>query len=108
MKSKTDYKPLQILVNSPDDIFDIHRLDISKAIIHAMKFGYSKRRKVIDFAELNFAGKMTVQLAIDRREFPELIEKNIAILEEFEEYELCAEALKLKQKIGKNKSKKGL
>jgi tRNA A37 threonylcarbamoyladenosine dehydratase len=104
------YEPLQITISSVEDIFTTHKCDIAKAILRAIKYGYPKKMKIIDFAELKFGpkGEMTVQLAIDRREFSELIDKNLQILEEFEEYEWCAEALKLKEKINKNKAKKEL
>lgn len=108
MKSKTKYETLKIQVKGPEDIFEVHRLNISKAILNAIRYGYSKRMKSVDFAEVNFAGKMTVHLAVDAREFEQLIDKNIQILEEFEEYEICADALKLKEKMLKNKVKKEL
>ena len=103
MKTKEKYEPLKISVKGPEDIFDVHRLSISKAILKAIKYGHSKRMKTIDFAEVDFAGRMIVHLAVDAREFEQLIDKNIQILEEFEEYEICAEALKLKQKMAKKK-----
>lgn len=102
------YEPLKIPVSNIDDVFTTHKCDIAKAILRAIQYGHSKRMKIVDFAELDFGGQMTVQLAVDSREFPELIDKNIQILEEFEEYEICADALKLREKIVKNRSKKGL
>lgn len=99
MSKTKKYEPIKLKINGPEDLFNIYRKDISKAIINAIKYGYSKNMKTIDFAEVNFAGQIFLNLAIDSREYQELIDKNITILEEFEEYELCAEALKIKQKL---------
>lgn len=99
MSKSKKYEPIKINADSPDDLYDVYRRDISKAIINAIKYSYSKRMKSIDFAEVNFGNKLFINLAIDAREYEELINKNIQILEEFEEYELCADALEIKNKI---------
>jgi hypothetical protein len=106
MKSKNKYKPTKIVVDGVEDIFTTHKLTISKAILKAIKYCHSKRIKSVDFAEVDFGGKITVFLSVNALEFKENIDKIIQILEEFEEYEMCAEALKLKQKMAKKKAKK--
>ena len=48
----------------------------------------------------------TLQLRVDQQSFLDVLDKNLETLEKFEEYELCAEILRLKDKIAKLKAKK--
>ena len=66
------------------------------AILKAIEYAEPKGIKTVDFAELNFANTTSVRLALNLSDFPQLIDKNIQILEEFEEYEWCAKGVKLK------------
>ena len=58
-------------------------------------------RKKIDFAEVIVKDILLIALTIRSDEFDGLLDENIKILEKNEEYELCALAVKLKNKIKK-------
>lgn len=105
---KEKFKPITIVLNSPEDIFETRKRDVSKAILNAIEYATSKRVKQVDFVELIFNQLATVKLAIDSKDFPELIDKNIKILEGLEEYEMCAKGVKLKQKLTKKTKKEKL
>jgi DNA modification methylase len=64
-----------------------------------------RKRKKIDFAEINVKDILIIALSIKSDEFSGLLNDNLKILEEVEEYELCALALKLKNKIDKQNEK---
>jgi len=95
------FLPLQISENNPNEVFENHKKDIAKAIILAIDYAIKTRKKKIDFAEINVKGILIIALSIKSNEFDGLIVDNLKILEEEEEYEMCALALKLKNKIDK-------
>jgi hypothetical protein len=95
------FLPLQISENNPNEVFENHKKDIAKAIILAIDYAIRTRKKKIDFAQINVKGVLIIALSIKNNEFGGLIADNLKILEEEEEYEICALALKLKNKIDK-------
>ena len=99
------YKPIQIHANDPTDIFETHRMQISKAIIDGIDFGVRRKKKKVDFANVIIKDMIVITLSIDSREFVDLLDENIKTLIEYEEYESCALALKLKNKINKSNEK---
>lgn len=98
--------PIKINTENPSDIFDSHRLEISKAIINGIDYGIKNNKSKVDFANITIKGILVVTLSIDKREFLDLIEDNLKTLIEFEEYETCALAVKLKNKINEKVIKK--
>lgn len=98
--------PIKIDTENPSDIFDSHRLEISKAIINGIDYGLKNNKAKVDFANITIKGILVVTLSIDKREFLDLIEDNLKTLIEFEEYETCALAVKLKNKINEKVIKK--
>lgn len=104
MKRKR-FKPIQIFANSPSDIFETHRCEIAKAIVDGVYFGIRNKKDKVDFAEVIVKEMIIITLSIDSKEFVQLLNENIEILVEYEEYELCALALKLKNKINKTNEK---
>ena len=96
---KKKFEPLKLNLNSLEDIFETRKKEVSIAILKAIEYAEPKGIKTVDFAELNFANTMSVRLALNLSDFPQLIDKNIQILEEFEEYEWCAKGVKLKEKF---------
>ena len=97
------FKAIQIVTNNPSEIFSEHRLEISKAIISAIEFGVKYRRKKIEFAQIIIKDKLVITLSIDSREFEDLIDQNLQTLIDCEEYELCAVAVKIKDKLTNKK-----
>jgi hypothetical protein len=95
------FVPLQISENNPNELFENHQIEIAKAIIHAINYAVTNKRKKIDFAEIIVKEILVIALSIRSNEFDGLLDDNIKILEENEEYELCALAIKLKNKINK-------
>ena len=101
------FEPLSIRTNNPKSVFDTYRDEISKkiveAILHCIKFGKSKTV----FAELIVPNsKEIICLNVDENSFLETLETNMDVLVENEEYELCAEVIKAKEKIIKGLPKK--
>jgi hypothetical protein len=104
MKRKK-FRPINIFANSPSDIFETHRCEIAKAIIEGISFGIRNKKEKVDFAEIIVKEMIVITLSIDSKEFVQLLDENIQTLVEYEEYELCAQALKLKNKINKANEK---
>lgn len=102
---RTRFKPIQIYANSPSDIFETHRCEIARAIIDGVAFGVRNKKDKVDFAEVIVKELIIITLSIDNKEFSQLLDENIKILVEYEEYETCAIALKLKNKIDKTNEK---
>lgn len=98
--------PIKINTENPSDVFDSHRLEISKAIINGIDYGIKNNKSKVDFANITIKGILVVTLSIDKREFLDLIEDNLKTLIEFEEYETCALAVKLKNKLNEKVTKK--
>lgn len=98
--------PIKIDTENPSDIFDSHRREISKAIINGIDYGIKNNKSKVDFANITIKGILVVTLSIDKREFLDLIEDNLKTLIEFEEYETCALAVKLKSKLNEKVTKK--
>jgi hypothetical protein len=101
------FEPLSIRTNSPKDIFESYRYEIAtkmtEAILHCIKFGKSKTV----FAEIIVPkSKEIICLNVEETGFLENLEKNLNVLIEIEEYELCAEIMKAKEKIIKGLPKK--
>ena len=99
------YKPIEITTDSPDNIFTTRRLDLAKSIVDAIDFSFRNKKSYVDFAHIIIRGTLDITLSIDSREYIDLIETNLPHLIEFEEYELCAKAIKLKNKIQKSNEK---
>jgi len=99
------FVPLQISEDNPNELFENHQIEIAKAIILAIDYAIKTRKKKIDFAEINVKGILIIALSIKNNEFDGLITDNLKILEKEEEYEMCALALKLKNKIDKQNEK---
>lgn len=93
------FQPIKLYTDTPEDIFKEHQRDISKAIINAVEYGVKTKKKKVDFAQIIMKEVLVITLSIDSREFKELLEENLQTLIEFEEYETCALAVKLKDKL---------
>jgi hypothetical protein len=99
MSMRKRYKPIEIHANDPSDIFEINRREISKAIVEGISFGLRNKKKRVDFAKVLIKEIIVITLSIDSREFTELLDEQLQILIDFEEYETCALAVKLKNKL---------
>jgi hypothetical protein len=102
-KTTRKHKPLSLHVNTLEEIFEKYRKEIAKSIIDALAYAVPLKLREIDFAEVSFQNGMIVKLAMDSTEFESIIDKNILILEEFEDYETCANAVKIKEQLLDNK-----
>jgi hypothetical protein len=95
------FTPIKIKSDQPDTIFQTYKLELAKAIIAAIDYAVKYKRKRVEFANIIVRGMLVITLSVDYREFIDLLEKNIEYLIEFEEYEDCALAVKLKEKLSK-------
>ena len=96
------FKVLEIHTPNPQDIFETHRKEISKAIIEAIAYGTEKKKKKVTFAKVTVGGFVCISLSVNKSEFLELIDENIQTLIEYEEYETCALGQQIKSKIKTN------
>jgi len=102
---KNTYKPIEIHINNPNNLFEEYRLEISKAIINGIEYGLRSRKKRIEFAKVIVKDIICISLAINKSEFAELLDEHLKILVDYEEYESCALVMKLKQKLNKKNEK---
>lgn len=106
-KKRNTFTPLLLQVDNPSDVFDKHRLELSKSAVEAVSYCISNKLTNIVFVEIETIPSLsTLQLRVDQQSFLDVLDKNLSTLEKFEEYELCAEILKLKEKILKDQAKK--
>ena len=99
MTKRNSYTPIQIHANEPSDIFELNRRELAKAIVDGIAFGIRNKKKRVDFAKVLIKKIIVITLSIDSREFTELLDEQLQILIDFEEYETCALAVKLKNKL---------
>jgi len=99
MTKRNRYTPIQIHANDPSDIFENNRRELAKAIVEGIAFGIRNKKRRVDFAKVLIKEIIVITLSIDSREFTELLDEQLQILIDFEEYETCALAVKLKNKL---------
>jgi len=99
MTKRNRYTPIQIHANEPSDIFELNRRELAKAIVDGIQHGIRTKKKRVDFAKVLIKEIIVITLSIDSREFTELLDEQLQILIDFEEYETCALAVKLKNKL---------
>jgi hypothetical protein len=103
MSIRKRYKPIEINADEPSDIFENNRRELAKAIVEGIQFGIKNKKKRVDFAKVLIKEIIVITLSIDSREFTDLLEEQLQILIDFEEYESCALVVKLQNKLNKQK-----
>lgn len=103
MSIRKRYKPIEITADDPSDIFETNRRELAKAIVDGIQYGLRTKKKRVDFAKVLIKGIIVITLSIDSREFSDLLEEQLQILIDFEEYESCALVVKLQNKLNKQK-----
>lgn len=103
MSIRKRYKPIEITAEDPSDIFEENRRELAKAIVDGIQHGLRTKKKRVDFAKVLIKGIIVITLSIDSREFSDLLEEQLPILIDFEEYESCALVVKLQNKLNKQK-----
>jgi hypothetical protein len=106
-KKHNIFTPLLLQVDNPSEIFVKHRLELSKSAVKAVSYCVNNKLTNIVFVEIETIPSLsTLQLRVDQQSFLDVLDKNLETLEKFEEYELCAEILRLRDKITKDSAKK--
>ena len=103
MSIRKRYTPIQISADEPADIFESNRRELAKAIVAGIEFGLRNKKNRVDFAKVLIKEIIVITLSIDSREFTDLLEEQLQILIDFEEYESCAKVVKLQKKLNKQK-----
>ena len=103
MSIRKRFKPIQINADDPSDIFEINKLELAKAIVEGIEHGIRNKKKRVDFAKVLIKEIIVITLSIDSREFTDLLEEQLQVLVDFEEYESCALVVKLQDKLNKQK-----
>lgn len=101
MSIRKRYKPIEIIAEEPSDIFETNRRELAKAIVVGIEHGLRNKKKRVDFAKVLIKGIIVITLSIDSREFKELLEEQLQVLIDLEEYESCALVVKLQNKLNK-------
>jgi hypothetical protein len=102
-KQPPPFKPLILHIKDPSDISEKYRVELAKKVIEALKYCLKFNLSHIVFGELETIPSYSImQLCLNESTFLDSIEKNLKILEDCEEYELCAELVKIKKKVIKN------
>lgn len=100
------FEPIEIEVDEPTEVFQSHRQQISKAIVEGVDYGIKYKKKRVDFARVVVNNVLVITLSIDSREFADLLDEQLQTLIDFEEYEMCALLVKLKEKLDEKVTKK--
>ena len=86
MIKRNRYTPILIHANDPSDIFELNKIELAKAIVDGIAFGIRNKKKRVDFAKVLIKEVIVITLSIDSREFTELLDEQLQILIDFEEY----------------------
>jgi hypothetical protein len=106
-KKHITFTPLLLKVDNPSDIFVKYRLELSKSAVEAVSYCINNKLTNVVFVEIETIPSLsTLQLRVDQPSFLDVLDKNLETLEKFEEYELCAEIIRLKDKLLKSQVKK--
>lgn len=103
MSVRKKYTPIEITADDPSDIFETNRRELAKAIVTGIQHGLRTKKKRVDFAKVLIKGIIVITLSIDSREFSDLLEEQLPILIDFEDYESCALIVRLQNKMNKQK-----
>jgi hypothetical protein len=103
MSIRKRFKPIEINADEPSDIFENNRRELAKAIVDGVAYGLRTKKNRVDFAKVLIKEVIVITLSIDSREFTDLLEEQLQILIDFEEYESCAMVVKLQNKLNKQK-----
>ena len=95
------FKPIELQTSNPQTVFDEHKMEISKRIIEAIDYGVRNKKKKVTFAKVFVNEIVCISLSVGDKEYLDVIDKNIQNLIEFEEYEVCALGIELKEKLSK-------
>ena len=79
---------------------EYYDVDLSIAIVEAILANYKKKKKYIHVAEIHIIEEDDIaDLSVEREDVLDTLEKNLKILENNEEYELCSKVAKLINEI---------
>lgn len=101
------FEPLTIRLEKTEDVFLLYRLELAIKVTEAVLYCIKYNKPKLIFAEIIIEStKEILSFNVTESSFLENLDKNLKILEEYEEYELCAEIMKAKEKILKGLPKK--
>lgn len=106
MSTKEPFSSLIFRSDSPKDILQTHKFELSYKMVEAVLYCIDNKEDGLIFADIIVPfSQEVVQLSVYKDSFIDILDKNLKILEEYEEYEMCAEVLKAKNKLLKKSSK---
>ena len=107
-----EFEPLFIKTDKPGMPGPEHKLAIARHTVKAVEFACEHKLKYIVACLImsSVVGglNMVTSLAMDDEDYIENLDGCLSTLEEHEEYELCAEIMKAKEKIIKGLPKKSI
>lgn len=103
IKIPTVFKPLLLETDDIEYLFELKKHEISLKLAEAILYCVKKKKKKITFAELNIEGEENIMsLEIHEQDFIKSLDEIMPTFIKHEEYEWCAEIIKLKEKIKRN------
>lgn len=106
MSTKEPFSSLTFRSDSPKDILQNHKFELSYKMVEAVLYCIDNKEEGLIFADIIVPfSQEVVHLSVYKDSFIDILDKNLKILEDHEEYEMCAEVLKAKNKLIKKSSR---
>jgi hypothetical protein len=106
VSTKEPFSSLTFRSDSPKDILQNHKFELSYKMVEAVLYCIDNKEEGLIFADIIVPfSQEVVHLSVYKDSFIDILDKNLKILEDHEEYEMCAEVLKAKNKLIKKSSR---
>jgi hypothetical protein len=106
VSTKEPFSSLTFRSDSPKDILQNHKFELSYKMVEAVLYCIDNKEEGLIFADIIVPfSQEVVHLSVYKDSFIDILDKNLKILEDHEEYEMCAEVLKAKTKLIKKSSR---
>jgi hypothetical protein len=106
VSTKEPFSSLTFRSDSPKDVLQNHKFELSYKMVEAVLYCIDNKEEGLIFADIIVPfSQEVVHLSVYKDSFIDILDKNLKILEDHEEYEMCAEVLKAKNKLIKKSSR---
>jgi hypothetical protein len=106
VSTKEPFSSLTFRSDSPKDVLQNYKFELSYKMVEAVLYCIDNKEEGLIFADIIVPfSQEVVHLSVYKDSFIDILDKNLKILEDHEEYEMCAEVLKAKNKLIKKSSR---